>query len=51
MSSVNFNFLSSEDVMKNDDLVILKTISDDEEVLIMRYKGDEIVLNQVVARK
>ena len=51
MSNVNFTYLSHEDVVKSGGLDILKTISDVEEVLIMRHRGECIVPHKVVLRK
>lgn len=51
MSNVNFTYLSQEDVVKSGGLDMLKTISDVEEVLIMRHRGECIVPHKVVLRK
>lgn len=42
MSTVNFVYLSHEDVIKNGGLDMLKTINDVEEVLIIRQIGVSI---------
>ena len=51
MSNVNFTYLSHEDVVKSGGLDMLKAISDVEEVLIMRHRGECIVPHKVVLRK
>jgi N-[(2S)-2-amino-2-carboxyethyl]-L-glutamate dehydrogenase len=51
MSDVSFTYLSQEDVVKSGGLDMLKTISDVEEVLIMRHRGECIVPHKVVLRK
>lgn len=51
MSTINFIYLSHEDVMKSGGLDMLETINDVEKVLIMRYHGECIVPHKVVLRK
>ena len=51
MSNVSFTYLSQEDVIKSGGLDMLKTISDVEEVLIMRHRGECVVPHKVVLRK
>ncbi len=51
MSNVDFTYLSQEDVVKSGGLDMLKAISDVEEVLIMRHRGESIVPHKVVLRK
>ncbi len=48
MSTVNFIYLSHEDVIKSGGLDMLKTISDVDDVLITRQKGECIVPHKVV---
>ncbi|VUT23779.1 MAG: Alanine dehydrogenase [Candidatus Methanolliviera sp. GoM_asphalt] len=51
MSKVSFIYLSQEEVVKSGGTDMLKTISDVEEVLVMRHKGECIVPHKVVLRK
>ena len=51
MSNVNLTYLSHEDVIKSGGLDMLKAISDVEEVLVMRLRGECIVPHKVVLRK